>query len=694
MDVRKSFKVVVVGGGVAGLTLANMLQKFDIDFVVLEAHGEIAPPIGASIGLFPNGLRILDQIANMCPQARVSIPFFDRQWLSQILYDKVEDKSRVLLKKKVGRIEHDAGGVRVTTLDKETFDGSIVVGADGIYSSVRKGMNRMAQELRSGPFQPGQEDEIPCYYNRSFGIAQNVDGWARQDQSFIFGDGSSALVSSGRENRVYWFKFVCLPEEKRGGSIPKYTKEDKEAFAKEYVKMAVTETLKFNDIYKKKLSSTLTPLHELVYRTWFYRRVVLPGDSAHKSNPIGGQGGNGAVELAAELINALIEARDSARFERARFLVKNSNDLQALMASEDALKTALARPLISFIPAVNVFLPNASNSLLESSKINHLPVPFRPRAIPFEDERPAVPVKPATSDTIRRIYAGTMLILSTLAAVTTPAWPATSGIKSPWQHVAPVLMYTIEGHHAGNQSPILGMPSVMAIGFRGLGISRVVPSYALVYAFSAYDTPGLMTSVKCMLERRQGVPTDLRSSFWKLSALFPILVGALSKLPKAGRKIARSKRQPDVGESDALDRYETHDMPYLQAAYICAFLVQEAAHGASGAPFMARQTVLGVLTDAITTPSVFLESLASLPSGARLACVAWVLQNLYATWDLRRLGYVKNFSALKAAVGVALGQILVRPGATWAGLWYLARRGFCRQYDQMKPNRLSQIGDD
>ena len=56
------FKIIIAGGGIAGLTLANVLQQFDIDYVILESHSDIAPPIGASIGLFPNGLRILDQL--------------------------------------------------------------------------------------------------------------------------------------------------------------------------------------------------------------------------------------------------------------------------------------------------------------------------------------------------------------------------------------------------------------------------------------------------------------------------------------------------------------------------------------------------------------------------------------------------------------------------------------------------------
>jgi len=62
MASQHAFKIIIVGGGIAGLVLANMLEKFDIDYVLLEAHSEIAPPVGASIGLMPDGLLILDQI--------------------------------------------------------------------------------------------------------------------------------------------------------------------------------------------------------------------------------------------------------------------------------------------------------------------------------------------------------------------------------------------------------------------------------------------------------------------------------------------------------------------------------------------------------------------------------------------------------------------------------------------------------
>lgn len=55
-------KIIIAGGSVTGLSLANMLEKFDIDYTILEAYPQIAPQVGASIGLLANGLRILDQL--------------------------------------------------------------------------------------------------------------------------------------------------------------------------------------------------------------------------------------------------------------------------------------------------------------------------------------------------------------------------------------------------------------------------------------------------------------------------------------------------------------------------------------------------------------------------------------------------------------------------------------------------------
>jgi 2-polyprenyl-6-methoxyphenol hydroxylase-like FAD-dependent oxidoreductase len=57
-----SFKVIIVGGSVAGLTLANILERYQIDYIVLEKHASAAPQLGASLGFLPPGARILDQL--------------------------------------------------------------------------------------------------------------------------------------------------------------------------------------------------------------------------------------------------------------------------------------------------------------------------------------------------------------------------------------------------------------------------------------------------------------------------------------------------------------------------------------------------------------------------------------------------------------------------------------------------------
>lgn len=62
MGDKDRFRVIIVGGSVAGLTLAHCLQQAGIDHVVLEKNSDLSPQVGASIGITPNGGRILDQL--------------------------------------------------------------------------------------------------------------------------------------------------------------------------------------------------------------------------------------------------------------------------------------------------------------------------------------------------------------------------------------------------------------------------------------------------------------------------------------------------------------------------------------------------------------------------------------------------------------------------------------------------------
>jgi len=57
-----AFKVIIAGGSICGLALANCLQYANIDFVLLESREQIGLHPGASMSIEPPGARILDQL--------------------------------------------------------------------------------------------------------------------------------------------------------------------------------------------------------------------------------------------------------------------------------------------------------------------------------------------------------------------------------------------------------------------------------------------------------------------------------------------------------------------------------------------------------------------------------------------------------------------------------------------------------
>ncbi|KAK8131144.1 monooxygenase [Apiospora sp. TS-2023a] len=444
------FKVIIAGGGVTALVLANMLEMHGMDYVVLESHSAIAPQVGASIGLFTNGLRILDQMgllesiqaifADEPPSDTMhmrrpdgtlissltqrssqleerygyGLYFFDRQQLLQILYDNLKHKDRILLKKKVSdvKLPSSGGGVKVQCTDGSVYEGTIVVGADGVHSVVRSTMRSLADKLEPGYFDPAEsETEVSCHYRCSFGIAKHVPGWEKGADHTITGNNQSQLVVTGPQDKIYWFLCDKLPETKYGSDIPTYSREDEALFMEQNRDLPVTEKFTLGQIFDRKTVSTLTPLHEYVYKKWFFREIITLGDSAHKPNPMGGQGANGAIESCAELVNAFVRlsaGRGGRKLEglstaeitraftetqkrregRAKQLVRESHDIQSLLASESPLKTKLILHYISPILGQKVLLGQLGKKFLGASRLDSVPLPNRPKQVLFDDELP------------------------------------------------------------------------------------------------------------------------------------------------------------------------------------------------------------------------------------------------------------------------------------------------------------------
>jgi FAD dependent monooxygenase len=71
---KQHSQVVIVGGGIAGITLALMCEKLGINYILLEARDSLKSDRGAGIGLQPNGLRILDQLGLVDEIEEATIP--------------------------------------------------------------------------------------------------------------------------------------------------------------------------------------------------------------------------------------------------------------------------------------------------------------------------------------------------------------------------------------------------------------------------------------------------------------------------------------------------------------------------------------------------------------------------------------------------------------------------------------------
>ncbi|KAJ5355557.1 FAD binding domain-containingprotein [Penicillium cataractarum] len=700
MEPIDTFKIVIVGGGIAGLTLANMLEKFDLDYVLLESHGTIAPVVGASIGLFPNGLRILDQID--CYQAieqifEGGIPynsqntrdengnfissiegfytklkkrhgyglfFFDRQKLLEILYDNLRYKQNVLLNKRVARVNLVDGGVNVICADNSVFSGTIVVGADGIHSSVRAAMTELANQIEPGYFDPNELESIPCRYKCSFGIAQHVPGWVRGELYHITGKGRSQLVISGPDDKVYWFMFEQLPEIQYGKGIPKFSKEDEAEFVKCNSDVAITPRITFRQVYAKRLSSALTPLHEVAFKKWFFNRIITLGDSAHKPHPIGGQGGNGAIESCAELVNAISRTKarrggnlggltdkdvetlftetQSARRARADLIIKEGHDTQALFAYENLAVSSVVFKVLQPLFGGEAILDVLSSVIVGSSKIERLPVPHRPRVIPFHDELPEKPINTETHNRVRLAFLGAMGLIIFMGlkplALPIPAlelW-SSSQVKLKWfgdcpinqsfnllvgvlavpidsggssanfhlwnfifQLISPLLIYAIEGYRAGHRATPLAVPIMYSIAMQVQGIGRIGPIYAALSAFFSHDTPlgqALpLQVVECLIPAITigfVIPTVMAlvpnpntmawhgwNGIWQFA---PPLFNALLALTSSALRKWRVHRQPpfrtDLEQERDARLGERDFVPLLKTVYIYAFAVQATAH--------------------------------------------------------------------------------------------------------------------
>jgi hypothetical protein len=122
---------------------------------------------------------------------------------------------------------------------------------------------------------------VPCAYKCIWGISNPVKGVEPGSIHVIMGKNQSYSVFTG-PGKLHWLLYVRNPQMMYGKGVPKYTVEDEQRLAEQHFGDPINEYITFGDVYKSRIVSGLTPLHEYQWKTWHFERIMTIGDACHK----------------------------------------------------------------------------------------------------------------------------------------------------------------------------------------------------------------------------------------------------------------------------------------------------------------------------------------------------------------------------------------------------------------------------
>ena len=343
--------VLIVGGGIGGLTLALSLDQVGIACRVFEAAPEIKP-LGVGINLLPHGMRELTELGLQARLAAVAIEtrelcFYNRY--GQFIFKEPRgrfagydwpqlsihraDLHRILLEETRSRLGADsvvlnkkcisvAEPAEVKFEDGSSVSGSCVIGCDGIHSTIRKllfpnegppayqGINMWRGVTRTKPFLSG--------------ASMAVAGWLEVGKMVVYPIGN-ALDAEARQ-LVNWVAEIQSPRNvmqdwNLGGKIEDfYPTFEKWRF--DWLDCAAL----IRDA-EQVLEYPMVDRDPLPY--WTRGRVTLLGDAAHPMYPRGSNGAGQAILDARTLTGCLLKAKkiEIALKEYERLRLKAANDL-------------------------------------------------------------------------------------------------------------------------------------------------------------------------------------------------------------------------------------------------------------------------------------------------------------------------------------------------------------------------------
>ncbi|KAF9889231.1 hypothetical protein FE257_007544 [Aspergillus nanangensis] len=226
----------------------------------------------------------------------------ERKVFLDTIYEHLPDKSHIRTGTRVVDVIDNDDGVIVKLEDGSTEEGDILIGCDGVHSTVRQLMWRCADS----EITEAEKGYMHWICSRDFSILII----SQPDQTYFF-------VSWKMAQQMIW------PTKGR------WSAEEVEEAAASVLDHPITDSMTFGDLWKTKTRAHLLGLEEGLLKHWNFRRVALVGDSAHKITPNFALGANCALESSAALLNELV------------YLIKNTPP--ATRPSQEAITGAFNR---------------------------------------------------------------------------------------------------------------------------------------------------------------------------------------------------------------------------------------------------------------------------------------------------------------------------------------------------------------
>lgn len=179
---------------------------------------------------------------------------------------------KIKTSKHVSRIVTQESSVVVEFDDGTSEEGSIVIGVDGVWSSVRHSIVDLAPP-ESVDKQPWTANYL-CAYGRGDYIKGVPEGLMieRTDRGWAFQGGNHF-------DQFIWLLFKPIPETQEK---LKYSEEDEERFWEDVLDQKLYKNVTGRDVWSTRKATGLTPLYQGVAKSWYWDRVVMLGDANHK----------------------------------------------------------------------------------------------------------------------------------------------------------------------------------------------------------------------------------------------------------------------------------------------------------------------------------------------------------------------------------------------------------------------------